>query len=108
MDKSGCKLPFPESELKRFLTPELLFLYEKVKQAKEIKIAGLDGLEECPYCEFKVVFDDPDERLFRCQNEGCGVVTCRECNKPVRSFLCRLLLWLTLGRPGPPTQTVFW
>ena len=84
MDQSGCKLPFPESELKRFLTPKLLSLYEKVKQTKEIEMAGLDGLEECPHCEFKVVIDNPNERLFRCQNEECGAVTCRECKKPVR------------------------
>lgn len=82
MDQSGCKLPFPESELKRFLTPKLLSLYEKIKQAKEIEMAGLDGLEECPHCEFKVVIDNPEERLFRCQNEECGAVTCRECKKP--------------------------
>ncbi|KAF9651340.1 hypothetical protein BDM02DRAFT_857152 [Thelephora ganbajun] len=82
MDQSGCKLPFPESELKRFLTPKLLSLYEKIKQAKEIEMAGLDGLEECPHCEFKVVIDNPSERLFRCQNEECGAVTCRKCKKP--------------------------
>jgi len=97
IDQSGCKLPFPESELERFLTPKLLSLYEKVKQAKEIEMAGLDGLEECPHCEFKVVIDNPNERLFRCQNEECGAVTCRECKKPVRSFLCGLLSWLTEG-----------
>ena len=84
MDQSGCKLPFPESELKRFLTPKLLSLYEKVKQAKEIEMAGLDGLEECPHCDFKVVIENPSERLFRCQNDECGAVTCRECKRPVR------------------------
>ena len=86
IDQSGCKLLFPESELERFLTPKLLSLYEKVKQAKEIEMAGLDGLEECPHCEFKAVIDNPNERLFRCQNEECGAVTCRECKKPVRLF----------------------
>lgn len=90
IDQSGCKLLFPESELERFLTPKLLSLYEKVKQAKEIEMAGLDGLEECPHCEFKAVIDNPNERLFRCQNEECGAVTCRECKKPVRLFPYRL------------------
>ena len=92
MDQSGCKLSFPESELKRFLTPKLLSLYDKVRQAKEIEMAGLDGLEECPHCDFKVVIDNPDERLFRCQNEDCGAVTCRECKKPVRLFEFDLLV----------------
>ena len=98
IDQSGCKLPFTDSELERFLTPRLLSLYEKVKQVKEIEMAGLDGLEECPYCEFKVVIDNPNERLFRCQNEECGAVTCRECKKPVRMSLRGLRPWLTEGR----------
>ncbi|KZT66207.1 hypothetical protein DAEQUDRAFT_696012 [Daedalea quercina L-15889] len=82
MDQSGCKLAFPESELRRFLTPKLLSLYERVRQRKEIEAAGLEGLEECPHCEYKVVIENDQEKLFRCQNEECMAVTCRQCKKP--------------------------
>ncbi|KAK0491629.1 hypothetical protein IW261DRAFT_1324475 [Armillaria novae-zelandiae] len=82
MDQSGCKHPFPESELRRLLSPKLMELYERVKQRKEIEAAGLDGLEECPFCEYKCVIENPDEKLFRCGNEEtCGVITCRSCKK---------------------------
>ena len=87
MDQSGCKLPFPESELRRFLTPKLLELYKRVKQRKEIEAAGLEGLEECPFCEYKVVIENDQERLFRCENEACAAVTCRQCKKLVRVFV---------------------
>ena len=84
MDQSGCKLPFPESELRRFLPEKLMELYERVKQRKEIEMAGLEGLEECPYCEFKCVIENPDEKLFRCgDTDNCGAITCRQCKKPV-------------------------
>jgi E3 ubiquitin-protein ligase RNF216 len=87
MDQSGCKLPFPKSELERFLSPKLLALYERVKQGKEIAAAGIDGLEECPFCEYKCVIENPDEKLFRCGNEEeCGAVTCRKCKKSVGGF----------------------
>ncbi|KAH9922385.1 uncharacterized protein B0H18DRAFT_1018159 [Fomitopsis serialis] len=82
MDQSGCKLVFPESELRRFLTPKLLSLYERVTQRKEIEAAGLVGLEECPHCDYKVVIENDQEKLFRCQNEDCMAVTCRQCKKP--------------------------
>ncbi|KAI8992736.1 hypothetical protein BD414DRAFT_482028 [Trametes punicea] len=82
MDQSGCKLPFPESELRRFLTPKLLELYERVKQRKDIEAAGLENLEECPFCDYKVVIENEQERLFRCENEACGAITCRQCKKP--------------------------
>ncbi|EGO04090.1 hypothetical protein SERLA73DRAFT_175842 [Serpula lacrymans var. lacrymans S7.3] len=81
MDQSGCKLAFPDSELQRFLTPKLMELYERVKQRKEIEAAGLENLEECPFCEYKVVIDNEQERLFHCDNADCGAVSCRECKK---------------------------
>jgi hypothetical protein len=85
MDQTGCKLAFPVSELRRFLTPKLLELYDRVKQTKEIEAAGLENLEHCPFCEYKVVIDNPDEKLFRCENLECGAVSCRGCKKLVGS-----------------------
>ncbi|GJJ08592.1 hypothetical protein Clacol_002811 [Clathrus columnatus] len=78
---SGCKQPFPDSELARFLSPKLLQLYHRLKQQEEVAEASLEGLEECPFCEYKVVIENPDEKLFRCQNEECMAVTCRQCKK---------------------------
>ncbi|KAG0695366.1 hypothetical protein DFH29DRAFT_271846 [Suillus ampliporus] len=82
MDQSGCKLPFPQSELERFLTPKLLELYHRVRQRKDIEAAGLENLEECPFCEYKCVIENEMEKLFRCENVDCGAVSCRECKKP--------------------------
>jgi len=85
MDQSGCKQLFPISELRRLLPEKLMELYERVKQRKEIEMAGLENLEECPFCEYKCVIENPDEKLFRCGNEEtCGAITCRQCKKPVR------------------------
>ncbi|KAF8575225.1 hypothetical protein K439DRAFT_1370428 [Ramaria rubella] len=81
MDQSGCKELFPESELARFLPEKLLALYHRLKQQKEIAAAGLEGLEECPFCEYKVVIENAEEKLFRCESTDCGIVSCRACKK---------------------------
>ncbi|KAF5310761.1 hypothetical protein D9619_007644 [Psilocybe cf. subviscida] len=85
MDSSECKLAFPESELRRVLTPKLMELYERLVSQRVIAAAGFEGLEECPFCDWKCVMDVPveTESLFRCGNEegGCGVVSCRKCKK---------------------------
>lgn len=62
-----------------------MMLYERVKTEEELTAAGLEGLEECPFCDYKCVIENDMERLFTCLNDdgGCGVVSCRECKKPV-------------------------
>src|ERR1700722_20397010 len=83
MDQSGCKVAFTVSELRRFLTPKLMDLYDRMKQNKEIEAAKLENLESCPFCEYKVVIDDLDEELFQCENADCSVVSCRRRKKVV-------------------------
>lgn len=85
MDQSGCKLTFSNSELRRILPEKLIALYERLKANKEIEMAAIEGLEECPFCEFKCVIENPNEKLFRCGNDegGCGAVSCRGCKKMV-------------------------
>jgi TRIAD3 protein (E3 ubiquitin-protein ligase RNF216) len=75
-------------------------LYERVKQRKEVEAAGIEGLEECPFCEYKCVIENEHEKLFTCRNEegGCAAVrfvymvpslgchltlpfSCRQCKK---------------------------
>jgi E3 ubiquitin-protein ligase RNF216 len=96
MDQSGCKLLFTPSELRRILSPKLLDLYERVSQRKELEAAGLEGLEECPFCEYQVVIENDQEKLFRCEREECGAVSCRKCKKlvsPGGSCLSSTALW---------------
>ncbi|KAF9468244.1 hypothetical protein BDZ94DRAFT_1154032 [Collybia nuda] len=80
--QSGCKAAIPPSELRRFLSTKMMQLWERLKQRKEVEAAGLEGLEECPFCEWGCLIENEDEKLFRCgNNETCGVVSCRGCKK---------------------------
>jgi E3 ubiquitin-protein ligase RNF216 len=85
MDISGCKMSFPDSELRRILPDKLFDLYEQIRQRRDIELAGLEGLEECPFCDFKVVMDAEfqADKVLRCQNEDCGKVSCRKCKEEV-------------------------
>nr|XP_019012339.1 uncharacterized protein I206_03186 [Kwoniella pini CBS 10737]OCF51120.1 hypothetical protein I206_03186 [Kwoniella pini CBS 10737] len=81
MDQSGCTSPFSESELSRLLPSKSLQLYHRLKQAKDLEQAEIEGLESCPSCPYAAVIDNPHEKLFRCMNEDCGQVTCRGCRR---------------------------
>ncbi|KAF7305009.1 hypothetical protein MKEN_01215900 [Mycena kentingensis (nom. inval.)] len=81
MDQSGCKLAFPVDQLRRFLTPKLYALYERIRANKEVAAAGLEDIEECPFCDFKLVIENDQEKLFVCRNDDCAAVTCRQCKQ---------------------------
>ncbi|KXN81173.1 hypothetical protein AN958_05888 [Leucoagaricus sp. SymC.cos] len=76
-----CTQTFPPSSLHRVLPRKTYSLYERLLQQEEIAAANLEGLEECPFCEWKCVIDVEweEEKLFRCG--GCGVVSCRKCGR---------------------------
>ncbi|VDC06967.1 unnamed protein product [Peniophora sp. CBMAI 1063] len=79
----GCAAHFGDSELRRVLPPKLLELYERVRQRRDVEAAGIDDMEECPFCDFKMIFEvDADtDKLFRCQNPDCEQISCRKCKK---------------------------
>ncbi len=89
MDLSGCKMTFPDSELRRILPEKLFRLYEDIRQRREIEQAGIEGLEECPFCNFRVVIDADfeEDKVLRCQNDECGKESCRKCKKEVSSIM---------------------
>lgn len=76
----GCTSTFTRSEVKRVLAPKLFEKLEQLEQMDAIKGAQLEGLEECPFCEFKIICPPVEiDREFRCQNEDCQVTSCRLC-----------------------------
>lgn len=48
------------------------------KQMDDVKKAEIDGLENCPFCEFSTV-PAAEDKIFKCQNPDCMRETCREC-----------------------------
>ena len=99
MDISGCKMAFPDSELRRVLPTKLYELYEHIRQRRDIELAGLEGLEECPFCDYKVVMDVDfqTDKVLKCQNEECGKVSCRKCKKEVNILTRLIVALLTLS-----------
>ncbi|KAG8984634.1 hypothetical protein FRB90_005194, partial [Tulasnella sp. 427] len=81
MDQDGCQLEFAAAEIDRFLDSKAVGLLEKIKAERAVTDACLEGLEECPFCDFKCIIENDQERLFRCENEDCGVVSCRQCKR---------------------------
>jgi TRIAD3 protein (E3 ubiquitin-protein ligase RNF216) len=79
----GCDAKFHDRDLKKALSIKLYNTYCGIIQRKELEDAGIEGLESCPYCNFAVIIENQEERLFNCQSDECGKVSCRKCRKHV-------------------------
>ncbi|KAH1361359.1 hypothetical protein KXX33_004588 [Aspergillus fumigatus] len=79
-DTSGCQAGFPRSEIKEVLGSSIMAKLDALQQQDEISRANIEGLESCPFCEFKAICPPVEEdREFRCCNPSCEVVSCRLC-----------------------------
>lgn len=80
MDASACSASLSWSAVAKALDIKTFDRLEFNKQQAEIMAAGLEGLEQCPFCDFKAICDDVEvDPVFACQNPGCEVVSCRKC-----------------------------
>lgn len=88
MHISGCKANFLQSDLRLVLPAKLFDLYERLAQREVLKAAKLQGLEECPFCDWACIVETSKEEdpLFVCNNgdNGCGVQSCRRCKNKYR------------------------
>jgi E3 ubiquitin-protein ligase RNF216 len=82
LDMSGCSASFSRDSLINAVSQPVMTKLESLQQQDEIAKADLEGLEDCPFCEFKAICPPSDEdREFRCQNPDCEKVSCRLCKQ---------------------------
>lgn len=81
-DTSGCQSTFSKGQLRKALDEALIDKLDTIQQRHEIEAAGIDGLDECPFCDFRAICPPVEEdREFRCYNPECEKVSCRLCSK---------------------------
>ena len=82
MDGSGCKAEFAKEQIQRFLDQKTMDTLERLQQQDEIRLADLDDLTSCPFCDFAAICAPVEEdREFRCANPECEKVSCRLCKQ---------------------------
>ncbi|RMJ27552.1 Ring finger protein [Aspergillus sp. HF37] len=81
-DTGGCQAGFSRRQLRDVLGDATMDKLDSLQQEDEIRRACPDGLEGCPFCDFKAICPPVEEnREFRCFNPECEIVSCRLCNQ---------------------------
>ena len=84
MDFSDCNATFSREQRKRFLDEKTMEKLERLQQQEELRLAELDNLATCPFCDFAAICPPIEEdREFRCHNPQCEEV----CETPVTTLL---------------------
>ncbi|KAL3284083.1 hypothetical protein HHI36_018251, partial [Cryptolaemus montrouzieri] len=78
-----CGSTFSLETLKVVLPPNLFSKIAQKKAVAEVKAAGIENLEFCPFCDFATIPHGPPEtyKIFTCQNPDCLKETCRLCKE---------------------------
>lgn len=78
----GCAAQLDMEGMGRAVPLKVLDRLAFNQQQAEIAAAGLDGLEQCPFCDFQAVVDAGDEvTVFNCLHPDCGRASCRKCKE---------------------------
>ncbi|KAJ3660388.1 hypothetical protein Zmor_004838 [Zophobas morio] len=77
----NCSSNFSLQTLQIVLSPKLFSKIAQKKALEEIKSAGIEELEMCPFCDFATI---PAEgyNIFTCMNPECMKESCRMCKEP--------------------------
>ncbi|GAB1735946.1 hypothetical protein NU219Hw_g5279t1 [Hortaea werneckii] len=77
---AGCSAGFAHNQLNLLEDKVLLEKFAELEQEKAIRDAGLEDLEECPFCDYKAILPPIEEDFeFRCANPECEQISCRRC-----------------------------
>ncbi|XP_068212881.1 E3 ubiquitin-protein ligase RNF216-like [Palaemon carinicauda] len=76
-----CPGSIDERDLRSLLAPAVMDRVMQKQQEYEIERAGIEDLESCPFCEFKVIMPNKHDKVFVCQNPACLKDSCRLCKE---------------------------
>ena len=72
-----CSAEYNIGILQNMLRPASMNLLLRRRQQDEVRNAQLDNMESCPFCDFAMVIENSDEKVFKCQNPECLRESCR-------------------------------
>ena len=73
----GCSGSFTLKTLKKVLPANVLSNLLRRIQEEEVRNAGIEDLETCPFCSFATIIPNKDDKVFHCLNPECMKESCR-------------------------------
>jgi TRIAD3 protein (E3 ubiquitin-protein ligase RNF216) len=79
---TACEGTFSRKQLMEILEEKTFERFENLQQQEELQLAGLDSLEECPFCDYKAEYPAIEfNKEFQCLAPKCSKTSCRICHR---------------------------
>ncbi|KAG4431417.1 hypothetical protein IFR05_013098 [Cadophora sp. M221] len=80
MSTEKCSAGFSLDQRAQFLDDNTRVALERNEQESNLRLAGIENLESCPFCPFAAEYPPVEvDREFRCQAPDCEKISCRLC-----------------------------
>lgn len=109
--EESCSARYATYTLQRVVGPEVYTKILERRQVEEVSAAGIEDLESCPFCDFKIIMPNKNDKVFLCFNPDCGKDSCRWVEIALASlkFLLSFILLITrhyrFGHAGNSPRT---
>ncbi|KAL2132450.1 hypothetical protein VTI74DRAFT_3787 [Chaetomium olivicolor] len=82
MSIDGCDAVLAPHQKGSFLDAKLIAALDDIEQEAVLRMAGIENLATCPFCRYAAEYPSVEvNKEFTCENEECGVVSCRLCRE---------------------------
>lgn len=79
---ADCSAEFSLQTIQAAVSPKLFSKLAQKQALAEVKAAGIEDLESCPFCDFANIINNQEDKIFRCLNPDCMKESCRLCKEP--------------------------
>ncbi|XP_068249311.1 uncharacterized protein [Palaemon carinicauda] len=78
---SGCSAEFSLKILRKVMNRSTLARVCEQRQHEKVLRAKIENLELCPFCNYKAIVTNKEDKIFACMNPRCMKNSCRLCKK---------------------------
>ncbi|XP_068249308.1 uncharacterized protein [Palaemon carinicauda] len=78
---SDCSAEFSFKILRKVMDKSDLARAYEQRQYEEVSAAKIENLESCPFCNYKAIVTNQEDKVFMCMNPKCMKDSCRSCKE---------------------------
>ncbi|KAI8914047.1 hypothetical protein DFJ77DRAFT_418209, partial [Powellomyces hirtus] len=77
----GCTRKISDIDIQKCISTKVWAGIPRMRQMSDIETAQIPDLAVCPFCDFPMIIENADDKVFRRINPPCRAISCRSCRE---------------------------